>query len=356
MTKERSQILMIYMQISKTGGIFLSNPTLKALLKEYEQKRIKKEMELETKLNQFYQNTPSLSNLNDQINRLSIELSKSILLNKSDKKQIISQLETLKREKISLLKKLNITDSFFTPDYSCKLCNDTGYLVDNNNIMCSCLKQKLLDAEYNKSNISSLEYENFHHFDLDLFSDIADQNKYDSTISPKENMEKIKELALNFIQNFNEPQEKNLLFTGNTGLGKTFLTNCIANELLKIGKTVLYQTAPVMLDSIIDYRFGKKDSFPYDSLLNVDLLIIDDLGTESLNNMKFSELFNILNTRLLNQNHHITKTIISTNLSLNNLFKTYDERIFSRLVGYYNICRFFGEDLRYKKQNKEQKR
>ena len=104
-----------------------------------------------------------------------------------------------------------------------------------------------------------------------------------------------------------------------------------------------------MLDSIIDYKFGKNNEFNYNDLLNVDLLIIDDLGTENLNNIKLSELFNILNTRLLNQNHHITKTIISTNLSLNNLFKTYDERIFSIFVGYYNICRFFGEDLRYKK-------
>ena len=154
---------------------------------------------------------------------------------------------------------------------------------------------------------------------------------------------------MQFIQNFNSETEKNLLFTGNTGLGKTFLTNCIANEILKSGKTVLYQTAPVLLDSIIDYKFGKNLNFNYSDLLNVDLLIIDDLGTENMNNIKLSELFNILNTRLLNQNHHITKTIISTNLSLNNLFKAYDERIFSRLAGYYNICRFFGEDLRYKK-------
>ena len=143
------------------------------------------------------------------------------------------------------------------------------------------------------------------------------------------------------------------MFTGNTGLGKTYLTNCIANELLKQGKTVLYQTAPVMLDSILDYRFGKNNEFNYNDLLNADLLIIDDLGTECSNNMKFSELFNILNTRLLNQNNHVTKTIISTNLSLNHLFKTYDERIFSRLVGYYNICRFFGEDLRYKNVKKD---
>ena len=203
--------------------------------------------------------------------------------------------------------------------------------------------------EYNKSNISSLENQNFDTFNLNLFSDVIDEKKYNSALSPKQNIEKIKEISENFIKNFDSFEKKNLLFTGNTGLGKTFLTNCIANELLKQGKTVLYQTAPVMLDTIIDYRFGKNNNFNYNDLLNVDLLIIDDLGTESLNNMKFSELFNILNTRLLNQNNHITKTIISTNLSLNNLFKTYDERIFSRLVGYYNICRFFGDDLRYKK-------
>ena len=87
-----------------------------------------------------------------------------------------------------------------------------------------------------------------------------------------------------------------------------------------------------------------------DSILNVDLLIIDDLGTECINNMKFTELFNILNTRLLNQNK-ITKTIISTNLSLKNLYSNYDERIISRIVGNYDICYFFGDDIRFQKRN-----
>ena len=73
------------------------------------------------------------------------------------------------------------------------------------------------------------------------------------------------------------------------------------------------------------------------------------MGTESLNSLKFTEIFNIINSRLLNQNNQITKTIISTNLSLEDLFKTYDERIVSRFVGYYNICRFFGDDIRFKK-------
>lgn len=329
----------------------MSNSNLKILLSEYDKKRLQAELDLENKLNKFYLKNPDVSNINDKINRISIEISKTILLNKnSDRLEKLNlEIENLKKEKQELLNKLNIKEDFFKPDYSCKMCNDTGYLIDNNSAMCTCLKQKLLDVQYNKSNISSLETENFNNFNINLFSNEIDEKKYNSNISPKENLEKIKDIAQNFIENFDDPQEKNLLFTGNTGLGKTFLTNCIANELLKQGKTVLYQTAPVMLDTILDYRFGKNNEFNYNDLLNVDLLIIDDLGTECSNNMKFSELFNILNTRLLNQNNNVTKTIISTNLSLNHLFKTYDERIFSRLVGYYNICRFYGEDLRYKK-------
>lgn len=328
----------------------MSNSNLKLLLKEYDKKRLHAELDLESKLNTFYIKNPDVLNINDKINKISIEISKTILLNKNSEKidKLNLELEELKKEKQELLNKLNVKEDFFIPNFSCNLCNDTGYLVNDNRVMCSCLKQKLLDLQYNKSNISSLEHENFDNFNINLFSDEKDEKKYNSNISPKENLEKIKEIALDFIKNFDDPQEKNLLFTGNTGLGKTYLTNCIANELLKQGKTVLYQTAPVMLDSILDYRFGKNNEFNYNDLLNVDLLIIDDLGTESSNNMKFSELFNILNTRLLNQNNRVTKTIISTNLSLNILFKTYDERIFSRLVGYYNICRFFGEDLRYK--------
>lgn len=328
----------------------MGSSSLKTLLNEYDKKKLQAEINLENKLNKFYLKNPDIANINDKINRISIEISKTILLDKNSEtlKKLNLELENLKKEKQELLNKLNVSEDFFLPNYSCPLCNDTGYLINNNSTMCSCLKQKLLDVQYNKSNISSLETQNFDSFNINLFSEEVDEKKYNSNISPKDNLEKIKNISLNFIENFDNPQEKNLLFTGNTGLGKTFLTNCIANELLKQGKTVLYQTAPVMLDTILDYRFGKNNNFNYNDLLNVDLLIIDDLGTESSNNMKFSELFNILNTRLLNQNNHVTKTIISTNLSLNHLFKTYDERIFSRLVGYYNICRFFGEDLRCK--------
>lgn len=129
------------------------------------------------------------------------------------------------------------------------------------------------------------------------------------------------------------------------------MSNCIASELLKKGKTVIYQTAPVLLETVIDYKMNKQknpqDNF-YKSVLEADLLIIDDLGTESLNSMKLSELFTILNTRLLNLNNKVTKTIISTNLNINNIFKNYEERIGSRIAGFYDIYYFFGDDLRLK--------
>lgn len=130
------------------------------------------------------------------------------------------------------------------------------------------------------------------------------------------------------------------------------MSNCIAQELLQSGKTVLYQTAPVLLESVIDYKMSKQKE-TLDNLcqnvLNVDLLIIDDLGTESLNSMKLSELFTILNTRILNLNQKVTKTIISTNLNIKDIFNSYEERIGSRIAGYYDIYCFFGDDLRFKK-------
>lgn len=129
------------------------------------------------------------------------------------------------------------------------------------------------------------------------------------------------------------------------------MSNCIAQELLSNGKTVLYQTAPILLENIIDYKMSKQKNLldnVYQSILNVDLLIIDDLGTESLNSMKLSELFTILNTRILNLNQKVTKTIISTNLNMKDIFNSYEERIGSRIAGYYDIYYFFGDDLRFK--------
>lgn len=330
------------------------NESYRNLLNEYEKKRKNHIINLENKKNKLYLDFPELNNLDSKLNKLAISSAKLLLENNNPKilENLNKEIAKLKNEKMEILRKNNFPDDYLEVDYDCKKCNDTGYITENNHSeLCSCFKQKLFNIEYNKSNISNLQNQNFETFKSTYYSENVDKQKYNSDISPRKNIEFIKSICLNFINEFENKDSKNLLFTGNTGLGKTFLSSCIANELIKKGKTVLYQTAPVMLDTIIDYRFGKsKDSTIYNSLLDVDLLIIDDLGTECINNMKFTELFNILNTRLLNQNNKITKTIISTNLSLQNLFNTYDERIVSRLVGNYNICRFYGDDIRFIKK------
>lgn len=333
----------------------MSDLILRQLLKEYEKKRFIANTDFEHKKASLYKEYPELEDINSKLNNYAISLSKLILENNTEKvNKLKKEFEELKSKKEVLLNSLNLPDDFFVPNYECKLCNDTGYIVDENNktVLCNCIKQKLFNIKYNSSNIGDLNKENFSTFDTSLYSTEINKDKFKANISPRDNIENVRKIAEHFIQNFDDPNEKNLLFTGNTGLGKTFLSNCIANELLKQDKTILYQSASSMLDSIIDYKFGKEEVSEniYNNILTVDLLIIDDLGTENINSLKFAELFNIINTRLLNQNNHITKTIISTNLTIENLFKNYDERIVSRLVGYYNICRFFGDDIRFIKR------
>ena len=333
----------------------MSNQVLKELLKEYEKKRFNAISSYEHKKDLFYKSNPELNKINSELSNYAIQISKVTLENnKSEINKLKKEFEELKKKKEKILDNLNLPKDFFAPIFDCKQCNDTGYIYDekNKSVLCNCIKQKLFNIKYNSSNIGDLKKENFSTFDSSLYSTETNREKFKATISPRANIENIKKIAEKFIENFDNPEEKNLLFIGNTGLGKTFLSNCIASELLKKDKTVLYQSSSSMLDSILDYKFGKADCSDniYNNILNVDLLIIDDLGTENINSLKFAELFNIINSRLLNQNNKITKTIISTNLSIDNLFKNYDERIVSRLVGYYNICRFFGDDIRFIKK------
>lgn len=329
--------------------------TIKDLLSEYEIKRRLALRDAEERKTSFMSANPEFFKLEKEISSISIFYTRALIRATADNREDIltkyrEDINNLQNKKNTFLEKMKIDPSFFEPKYECKICNDTGYIIQNGKSnMCSCLKQRIFNLEYNKSNIGNLEKENFDTFSFEKYSDETNVEKYHAKISPRENIKNIKLICEHFIQNFDNPDERNLLFTGNTGLGKTFLSNCIAYELLRQGKTVLYQTSPVMLDTIIDYRFNKANANNsiINNLLNVDLLIIDDLGTETINSMKFTELFNIINTRLLNQNHKITKTIISTNLSLNNIFSIYEERLGSRFVGHYNICRFFGDDIRF---------
>lgn len=331
----------------------MSNEILSTLLLEYERKKRQAELDLEQRKRELYVKIPRLQEIENELNSYAINTAKSILNGKSSSLDLLDKkVSDLKIEKKLILEQNNISLDFLQPYYDCNICKDTGYVQNGNlgSIMCSCLKQKLLDISYNKSNISNLKRENFDTFNPNIFSDkVGSLN-----VSPKQNILMIKQKCIEFVENFDNSNYKNLLFTGNTGLGKTFMSNCIANELIRNGKNVLYQTAPVLLETVIDNKMNKyknstQDSF-YKNVLECDLLIIDDLGTECLNSMKLSELFTILNTRLLNLNSKITKTIISTNLDINNIFKNYEERIGSRIAGFYDIYYFFGDDLRFVKK------
>lgn len=329
----------------------MNNSILNDLLKEYEQKRMRNLRDAENRKSKLYLSNPKLQEIDDKLSNISINTAKAILKNNSKEylEGLKKEIENLKTEKSNLLKSLNISENYLSPKYDCNICKDTGYVFENGkSTMCNCLKQKIYNIEYNQKNINNIQNQTFDNFNINLFSDEINSEKYNFDISPRENIKNIKLAANDFINNFDDTNTKNLIFSGGTGLGKTFLSNCIVNELLKKGKTVMYQTAPVMLDDLIADLFAKPENQTGISknLLTADLLVIDDLGTETMNSMKFTELYKIINTRLLNQNGKSLKTIISTNLDLKGLFNTYDERLASRFIGYYDIYRFFGDDIR----------
>lgn len=332
----------------------MNNSILKDLLKKYELKRLSSIRDAENRKRELYLSSPKLQEIDDKLRKISINTAKIILQNNSKESldNLKKDIETLKQEKNKILKALNVSEDYLSPKYDCSTCKDTGYVFENGeSLMCNCLKQELYNLEYNQKNIKYIDNQTFNKFNINLFSDKVNEKKYNTNISPRENIIDIRKSAENFIKNFGSPDTKNLIFTGGTGLGKTFLSNCIVNELLKQGKTVMYQTAPVMLESLISDLFSKSENQTgiSNNLLTVDLLVIDDLGTETMNSMKFTELYKIINTRLLNQNGKSLKTIISTNLDLKGLFQTYDERLVSRFIGYYDIYRFYGDDIRLKK-------
>ncbi len=334
----------------------MSNDVLNSILKDYNKHKLKAELDLDKRKYELYKSIPRLEQIEKELNSYAINIAKNILNNnKISLDSLKNKIDELKSERIEILRTNNIDLDFFNPNYNCNICKDTGYIshINKKTEMCSCLKQKLLNISYDNSNISNIKKENFDTFNDQLFSNNVDLSKYKFNVSPRKNINNIKKQCLNFIENFDNPNSRNLLFTGNTGLGKTFMSNCIASELLKKGKTVLYQTAPVLLETIIDSKMNKNKNVSnnafYRDVLDVNLLIIDDLGTECLNSMKLSELFNIINTRSLNLNSNITKTIISTNLDIDNIFEHYEERIGSRIAGFYDIYYFFGDDLRFNK-------
>lgn len=199
----------------------MSNEILNSLLNEYEQKKLLAELDLEKRKNMLYQQAPKLKQIEDELNHFAIKTAKNILKNNDlSINELESKVLQLKKEKTQILKELNLPSDYLQPFYSCKICNDTGYIMNNNykTEMCTCLKQKLLNYSFNKSNMSNLNKENFDTFNENIFSNEVDLSKYKFNISPRKNILNIKNKCIDFVNNFDDINQKNLLFTGNTGL------------------------------------------------------------------------------------------------------------------------------------------
>ncbi|WFA08366.1 ATP-binding protein [Tissierella sp. Yu-01] len=314
---------------------------------EYEKKRDRQENERRKRIEYVYKKIPAIRRIDEDIMKSSISMARYIIGNPQGYKEAVEKaketIESLKMEKAYLLTESNIPPNYMDLEYDCGHCNDTGYLGSGEK--CNCLKQELVNRAYRMSNLGSvLNKENFHTFNIEVFNN----NKFPGEdLTPRENMIDIVGFAEGFISNFDETNGENLLFYGTTGLGKTFLCNCIAKALLDKNKIVVYQTAFTILDILERRKFGKDSNqvsdYQYNLLFNADLLIIDDLGTEVSNTFTNAEIFNIVNTRIISGK----KTLISTNLTPKEISEIYTDRVFSRILDKFIPLKFYGKDLRW---------
>ena len=232
------------------------------------------------------------------------------------------------------------------PDYFCKKCNDTGYVeLDNRTVVCDCLKRTLVECACDELNRSSpLSLCTFRDFKLEYYSDVKD-DEYPR--SPRAQMRNHLDFCLKYAENFRK-DSKSIFMKGKTGLGKTHLSLSIANEIIKKGFGVIYVSAPVLVSQLENERFSRdnKEFSVEQTVLDCDLLIIDDLGTEFTTSFSTTAIYNIFNSRLLMKK----PMIINTNMSLQELEKTYNQRFVSRVIGEAVRLDFYGDDIRIKKK------
>lgn len=203
----------------------MSKEIINNLLKEYEHKKSRAELDAIERKDKLYDLNPRLKGIEDELNNLAINTAKSILNgNKENLDDLNRKINFLKHEKEELLKSKGIDLAYLNPFYDCKKCEDTGFITnsDGTKTMCNCLKQRLLNEAFNNSNISNIDKENFKKFNPLMYSDDVDLSKYKFNISPRKNILNIKDKSIEFIENFENPDSKNLLFTGNSGLRKNF--------------------------------------------------------------------------------------------------------------------------------------
>ena len=324
----------------------LSNIDYQDIMRQYEVRRLSNFRIHEQRKRDIYTTIPKIKELDRQITSNSISLGKQLIIRDDPavREEYRSKNSYLIKQKQALLLQAGYPADYLEPVYHCAKCKDTGYIGRER---CSCFHQAMIDHLYSGSNMAKvLAKENFQTFNENYYSN---QMTKQGLPSPRRNIQKVVEHCKTFISRF--PNHDNILFQGSTGVGKTFLSHCIAKEIIDRGFTCVYMTAFQLFDTLAKHTFGKeKDNIQETSanlIFQCDLLIIDDLGTEMINKFVISQLFQCLNERLIQEK----STIISTNLSLQEFRNTYSERIFSRIIENYSWQKIYGDDIRFKKSN-----
>lgn len=323
----------------------LNNSQYDIIMRDYEQKQLRSRSRLNQHYEEAYSKIPRLQDIDNTISSLSVSQVKKLL--DGDSQAVASaklQVENLRLERSVLLKEHGYPDHYLEESYHCPDCKDTGYIAGQK---CHCFKKAIIDLLYAQSNVKEiLKKENFNTFQLSYYSN----NRKDPTTgrSSREVMTTALDTCHRYVDTFSTDISQNLFLYGDTGVGKTFLSHCITKELIDHTFSVIYFTATelfdVMAKSRFDHEIESRDMDEY--ILDCDLLIIDDLGTELTNSFVVSQLFVCINERFLRKK----STIISTNLSLETIVENYSERILSRITSNYTMLKLTGDDIRIKKK------
>lgn len=322
-----------------------SNETYKQAREMLEKQRIRNERELENRRAILYKRSPRAEQLEQSIARTSISAARIIFKGGNVKEE----MEKLKEKNLaaqaeleSIIRRLGFSENYLDIQYRCGKCHDTGYANDK---MCECMKKICRDIEYQKLNeLSPLELSGFDTFSLEYYSDDGSD--------AERIMRRIFNRCKKYAEEFSV-KTYSMLFQGGPGLGKTHLSLAIAQEVINSGYGVVYVSAPVIFDRIENehFDFQKSEFDTISHLTECDLLIIDDLGTESITKFKSAAIYNIINARMLSSK----PMIISTNMTLGEIENRYDERIVSRLIGNMARIEFVGSDIRQKKKRQNSK-
>lgn len=320
----------------------LSNSQYDTILRTYEQKQRNNRDLLDKRRQTVYNQIPELENLHNSLSLLGVKQARKLLNGDEHALQELKEeRKKLTNRKTMLLTSAGYPADYLEPIYDCKDCRDTGYI---GNQKCHCFQKAIIDLLYTQSNLKNvLAKENFSTFSFAYYS----ENHVDPVTgrSSLETMQNAHRTALEFVDTFSD-EFRNLFLYGDTGVGKTFLSNCIAKELIDRAFSVIYFTAYDFFDTLAKSKFEKDDTAEMMSehIFDCDLLIIDDLGTELPNSFTVSQLFLCLNERLLRRK----STVISTNLSLESIVDIYSERTFSRITSNYTMLKLTGDDIRIK--------